>query len=118
MLGYVALPPEPVSGPLVQTLRWTFRPLQFMQECRERLGESFSLKFLGFERPMVLISDPAAIKALYTERAHGLPPGRNIVLEPILGPRSVLLLEGSEHLARRRLMLPPFHGERMRSYED
>ena len=66
---------------------------------------------------MVLISDPAAIKALYTERAHGLPPGRNIILEPILGPRSLLLLEGAEHLAHRKLMLPPFHGERMRSYE-
>jgi cytochrome P450 family 135 len=88
-----------------------------MQECRERYGDNFSVKFLGFERPMVMISDPAAIKALYTERAHGLPPGRNIVLEPILGSRSLLLLEGPEHLARRKLMLPPFHGERMRSYE-
>jgi cytochrome P450 len=111
----VPLPPEPRSNSLMQTLRWTFRPLPFMQECREKFGDSFSLRFLGFERPMVLISDPAAIKALYTERSHGLPPGRNIILEPILGSRSVLLLEGSEHLARRRLMLPPFHGERMRS---
>lgn len=102
----------------MQTLRWTFRPLPFMQECRERYGDSFSLKFLGFERPMVLISDPVAIKALYMERSHGLPPGRNIILEPILGASSVLLLEGSEHLARRKLMLPPFHGERMRSYES
>ena len=112
------LPPEPKSSSLVQTLRWTFRPLPFMQECRERYGNSFSLRFLGFERPMVLISDPAAIKALYMERENGLPPGRNIVLEPILGSRSVLLLEGAEHLARRKLMLPPFHGERMRSYES
>jgi cytochrome P450 family 135 len=113
----MALPPEPSSNPLSQTLRWTFRPLPFMQECRERYGDSFSLRFLGFERPMVLISDPAAIKALYTERSHGLPPGRNIILEPILGSRSLLLQEGAEHLARRRLMLPSFHGERMRSYE-
>jgi cytochrome P450 len=113
----VSLPPEPSSSPLVQTLRWTLRPLPFMHECRERYGDSFSLRFLGFERPMVLISDPAAIKALYTERANGLPPGRNIVLEPILGSQSLLLQEGAEHLARRRLMLPPFHGERMRSYE-
>src|SRR5882672_10644033 len=118
MLRYVPLPPEPSSNPLVQTLKWTFRPLPFMQECWRRYGDSFSLRFLGFERPMVLISDPAAIKALYMERANGLPPGRNIVLEPILGPRSVLLLEGAEHLARRRLMLPPFHGERMRAYEE
>jgi cytochrome P450 family 135 len=111
------LPPEPKSGPLMQTLKWAFRPLPFMQECREKFGDSFSVKFLGFERPMVMISDPAAIKALYTEREHGLPPGRNIVLEPILGSRSLLLLEGRDHLAHRRLMLPSFHGERMRSYE-
>jgi cytochrome P450 family 135 len=117
MLCPVTLPPEPSSSPLVQTLRWAFRPLPFMQECREKIGDSFSVKFLGFERPMVLISDPEAIKALYTERANGLPPGRNIVLEPIMGPRSVLLLEGEEHLARRKLMLPAFHGERMRSYQ-
>ena len=117
MLCPVTLPPEPRSSPLVQTLRWAFRPLPFMQECREKIGDSFSVKFLGFERPMVLISDPEAIKALYTERANGLPPGRNIVLEPIMGPRSVLLLEGEDHLARRKLMLPAFHGERMRSYQ-
>jgi cytochrome P450 len=34
-----------------------------------------------------------------------------------MGPRSVLLLEGADHLARRKVMLPPFHGERMRAYE-
>ena len=111
------LPPEPDSNSLAQTLRWAFRPLPFMQECRERYGDSFSVKFLGFERPMVLISDPAAIKALYMERSHGLPPGRDIILKPILGSKSLLLQEGAEHLSRRRLMLPPFHGERMRSYE-
>jgi cytochrome P450 len=67
---------------------------------------------------MVLISDPEAIKALYREPSHGLPPGRNIILEPILGSKSLLIQEGAEHLSRRRLMLPPFHGERMRSYEE
>jgi cytochrome P450 len=88
-----------------------------MEDCRQKYGDSFSVRFLGFERPMVLISDPAAIKALYRERSHGLPPGRNILLEPILGSGSLLIQEGAEHLSRRKLMLPPFHGERMRSYE-
>jgi cytochrome P450 len=103
--------------PLTQTLRWAFRPIQFMEDCRSRYGDSFSVRFAGFERPMVMISDPEAIKALYREREHGLPPGRNVVLEPILGSKSLLIQEGAEHLSRRRLMLPPFHGERMRSYE-
>ena len=89
-----------------------------MQECRERYGDAFSVKFVGFERPMVLISDPAAIKALYMERSHGLPPGRDIILTPIVGPRSLLVTKGEDHLAHRKLMLPPFHGERMRSYEE
>jgi cytochrome P450 len=111
------LPPEPKSSPLVQTLRWSFRPLPFMQECRERYGDSFSVKFMSFERPMVMISDPAAIKALYTEREHGLPPGREVVLTPVVGSRSLLVIEGDDHLAHRKLMLPAFHGEQMRSYE-
>jgi cytochrome P450 len=111
------LPPEPKSPPIVQTLKWAFRPLPFLQECRQRYGDSFSVRFVGFERPMVMVSDPTAIKALYTERSHGLPPGREVLLEPILGSRSLLLLEGADHLAHRKLMLPPFHGERMRSYE-
>lgn len=111
------LPPEPSSPAIVQMLRWAFRPIAFMEDCRRRFGDSFSVTFPGFERPMVMISDPAAIKALYGEPAHELPPGRNIFLEPILGSRSLLLLTGPDHLARRRLMLPPFHGERMRSYE-
>ncbi|HEX3609504.1 MAG TPA: cytochrome P450 [Solirubrobacterales bacterium] len=113
----MALPPEPKSSPLVQTLRWSFRPLPFMQECREKYGDSFSVKFMTFERPMVMISDPAAIKALYTEREHGLPPGREIILTPIVGARSLLVTEGADHLAHRRVMLPPLHGERMRSYQ-
>jgi cytochrome P450 family 135 len=113
----VTLPPEPKSSPLVQTLRWSFRPLPFMQEAREKCGDNFSVKFLTFERPMVMISDPAAIKALYMERSHGLPPGRDIILTPIVGPRSLLVTKGADHLAHRKLMLPPFHGERMRSYQ-
>ena len=117
MISSVALPPEPRQSALMQTLRWSFRPLAFMEENRRRYGDSFSVRFAGFERPMVLISDPAAIKALYTEREIGLPPGRNLILEPIVGSKSLLILEGPEHLSRRKLMLPPFHGERMRSYE-
>jgi cytochrome P450 len=113
-----ALPPGPTEPPIVQTLWWLTRPVPFMESCRRRYGDAFSVRFTGFERPMVLLSDPAAIRALYSEPSHGLPPGRTITLLPVLGADSLLLLEGREHIARRRLMLPPFHGERMRSYES
>jgi cytochrome P450 len=113
-----ALPPGPAAPPAVQTTRWLVRPIAFLEACRRRYGDAFSIRFLGFRTPMVMLSDPEVIRALYTGRDHGLPPGRTVALEPIMGPRSLLLLEGDEHLARRRLMLPPFHGERMRAYED
>jgi cytochrome P450 len=112
----MALPPGPSASPLVQTLRWIFRPIAFLEECRRRYGDSFSITFLGFERPMVMVSHPDAVRALYSGRENGLPPGRALQLEPALGARSVLLLEGREHLDRRKLMLPPFHGERMRAF--
>jgi cytochrome P450 len=113
-----SLPRGPAEPPLVQTLRWLLRPISFLESCRRRFGDTFSVRFLGFETPLVMVSDPEAIRALYTVRDHGLPPGRTFALRPVMGPRSVLLLEGAEHLQRRKLMLPPFHGERMRAYEE
>lgn len=112
-----ALPPGPAEPPALQTARWLARPIAFMESCRRRFGDAFSVRFLGFQTPLVMVSDPEAIRALYSAREHGLPPGRTAALRPVMGPRSVLLLEGAEHLARRRLMLPPFHGERMQAYE-
>jgi cytochrome P450 len=113
-----ALPPGPSESPVVQTARWLLRPISFMESCRRRFGDTFSVRFLGFQTPLVMVSDPEVIRALYTVREHGLPPGRTFALRPVMGPRSVLLLEGAEHLQRRKMMLAPFHGERMRAYED
>jgi cytochrome P450 len=116
-VAVTALPPGPAGGPALQTVRWLVRPIAFLEACRRRHGDAFSVRFLGFQTPMVMISGPEAIRALYSESGHGLPPGRTLSLRPIMGPRSVLLLEGAEHLSRRRVMLPAFHGDRMRAYE-
>ncbi len=97
---------------------WLARPIGFLESCRRRFGDAFSVRFLGSGSPTVMLSDPEAIRVLYAEHSHGLPPGRTLALRPVMGASSVLLLEGREHLARRRAMLPPFHGERMRSYES
>jgi cytochrome P450 len=110
-------PPGPSEPPFVQTLRWLVRPIAFMQSARRRYGDAFSVRFSGFQRPTVMLSDPEVIRALYTEPAHTLPPGREVALRPIMGASSVLLVSGREHLAQRKAMLPLFHGERMRSYE-
>ncbi|HUB75884.1 MAG TPA: cytochrome P450 [Solirubrobacteraceae bacterium] len=111
-----ALPRGPSAPPLWQTLRWLVRPVELMESCRRRFGDAFSLTFLGFESPMVLLSDPEVVRELYSSSEHTLPPGRTVSLLPVMGPSSLLLLEGDQHLERRRLMLPPFHGERLRAY--
>jgi cytochrome P450 len=65
----------------------------------------------------VVTADPAAVEKVFKGDPNLLHAGEgNVVLAPILGPRSVLLLDGPEHLRQRRLLLPPFHGERMRHY--
>ena len=117
-LGATALPEGPSEFPVFQAARWLLRPIAFLESCRRRFGDTFCVRFVGMRTPLVMVSDPVAVRALYSERENGLPPGRTFALRPLLGDRSILLQEGAEHLQRRRLMLPAFRGERMRAYED
>jgi cytochrome P450 len=65
----------------------------------------------------VILADPEDVKKVFTADHAVLGVGlANSVLGPLLGPRSVMLLEEPEHVKRRKLMLPPFHGERMKGY--
>jgi cytochrome P450 len=69
--------------------------------------------------PMVFVSHPAAVREVFKGDPELLRAGEgNRILEASLGRRSLLLLDGAEHLAERKLMLPPFHGERMRAYGE
>jgi cytochrome P450 len=112
-----AVPHIPLPKPL-QTARFLVRPIPFMEHWRRVLGETFSGRFYG-PGELVFISDPPSLKALFAaDRVNTIAPGRNIILRPLLGPGSLLLQEGEEHLRRRKLMLSPFHGERMRAYES
>src|SRR3954454_10224566 len=114
----MSLPPAPRLPPPLQLLGFFSRPTAFMERCRDRYGDMFTLRMPGTE-PMVFLADPEMVKAVWTrDKVNGLPAGRRITLQPVLGPRSVLLQEGAEHLRRRRLMLPPFHGERRRRYGE
>ena len=112
------VPAGPTLPAAIQTLRWVTRPVAFMEAARRRYGEVFSIRFAGFKTPMILVSDPGLVKAAYSNPANALPEGRIALLQPVLGEKSVILLDGKEHMDRRRLMLPAFHGERMRSYQE
>ncbi len=111
-----ALPPGPRLPALVQFLHLGFRPIAFLEECDRRYGTPFTLR-VPARPPLVMFSDPEAIREIFTGDPELLRAGEaNNLLEPMLGQHSLLLLDGPRHLRERRLMLPPFHGERMQAY--
>jgi cytochrome P450 len=95
---------------------WVRWPTQFMASCQRRFGDIFTVN-LPVDGPIVNLAHPDLIKTVFTGDSDVLHAGEgNAILEPVLGRHSVLLLDGREHLRQRRLMLPPFHGERMQGY--
>jgi cytochrome P450 len=103
---------------VAQTLAFIFAAPRFLDACRRRYGGAVTLRTL-FDSPFVIVFDPALVKELFQGSNEQLHAGEaNALLGPILGERSVLLLDGAEHLRHRRLMLPPFHGKRMHGSAD
>jgi cytochrome P450 len=113
-----SLPPGPREPGALQLLRWVFQPAPFMLECARRYGDVFTVRLprLG-AGTFVFVSAPELIKDIFTGDDETLRAGEaNQVLEPLVGSYSVLLLDTQPHMRQRRLLLPPFHGERMHAY--
>jgi cytochrome P450 len=90
-----------------------------MDHCAERLGEAFTLTFSPSGMQLVMVSDPETVKTVFTAPPGVAPSAAGTSpVAPVMGPSSVITLTGPEHLRQRKLLLPPFHGERMREYED
>ncbi|MBT5910950.1 MAG: cytochrome P450 [Opitutae bacterium] len=101
---------------IAQVFAWAFRPTQFMSWAARKYGETFTIRFPGFPEE-VLYSNPRDIKEIFTGPVEGLHAGKgNEILEPLVGRHSLFLLDGKRHMEQRKLLLPPFHGERMHSY--
>jgi cytochrome P450 len=112
------LPPGPRGPRPLHTLGWVTRPGPYAARLRRRFGDTFSLRIAN-EADWVMVSHPDAVRQVFTGDPDVLHAGEgNAVLKPLLGPRSVLLLDGADHLRDRKAMLPAFHGERMQAYGD
>jgi cytochrome P450 len=100
----------------LQAVAWARRPLGFLERCQKHFGDTFTIR-VRHAGTWVILADPEDVKKVFTTDHAVLGVGlANSVLGPLLGPRSVMLLEEPEHVKRRKLMLPPFHGERMKGY--
>src|SRR5262249_15066925 len=112
------VPPGPKLPAVLQLLNWIYRPIPFMQECARRYCDCFTIHFPG-NPPLVFFSHPDAVKQIFTGNPEQLPAGETRdILRPLVGEPSVLLLDGARHIHQRKLMMPPFHGERMQPYGE
>jgi cytochrome P450 family 135 len=112
--------PEGPGGPrMVQAWFWLKRPVWFLERCSRAYGDVFTMR-MPFGMDLVHVADPELVKAVFGGDHEVLRAGEGnaMFLEPLVGRHSVLILDGPEHLRQRKLILPAFHGDRMRAWED
>jgi cytochrome P450 len=115
-LAALAEPPNIPLPPLVQSLRFSQRQIEFVFGARRRHGEVFRMRGIVSGGP-VMTSHPDHVRSLFTAKPEQAPSlTKESPLRPIVGPNSVLTAVGPRHLRQRKLLLPPFHGEAIEAY--
>ena len=114
-----AFPPGPKAPSIVQAVRYLRDPLGFLVSYQRRFGDIFTVRFPTFGR-IVYVARPEIVKEVFTGAPSVFHAGEAnaTVLEPALGPNSVLTLDDAPHMRQRKLLLPPFHGERVQRYGE
>lgn len=111
------LPDAPENAPLLEKLKWITKPLEVLETYSQRYGDIFTA-YVGLgKKPIVLISNPQAIQEVFTTDPKYLDSGEVAGIKPpFIGQQSLIALSGDRHKRQRKLLTPPFHGERMLAY--
>ncbi|MEM8720131.1 MAG: cytochrome P450 [Cyanobacteria bacterium P01_G01_bin.39] len=100
----------------LQLFKWIAQPFAYLEECSQKYGDIFTMRLFGFP-PLVFISNPQGIKQIFSADAQCFDVAQtNDLARPILGDNSLLLMDGNRHKRERKLLMPPFHGEKVKSY--
>lgn len=112
--------PTPKMPMVWQISQWILNPVGYMNTNFKRYGELFKACALwGGADPFILVNDPKAVQYMLTHdtgKEFTAPGEVNYLLEPIIGNQSLVLLSGKKHQDRRKLVMPPLHGERLNVY--
>ena len=109
------LPPGPRSPKTLNAARFLLTRRSFMRRMRRRYGDAFTLALPAIGNA-VIVSRPDLVKAIFTADPAVLHGGKNPLGE-VLGAGSLFSMDEDRHLEERRMLLPAFHGDRMRSYD-
>lgn len=109
------IPPGPRMSRTLQSLAFLTRQPAFMRRAHAKYGPMFSVRIAGFPN-FIILGDPELVKKVYTAPVDVLHAGTDSPLAAVLGKHSLLAIDEDVHLSQRRLLLPAFHGERMRNY--
>nr|ATN39896.1 MstB [Scytonema sp. PCC 10023] len=109
------LPDGPRIPPWLETIQLIVRPLEFFDELGERYGDAFTLGDRN-NSPVVYLNHPQGIKEIFAADPNLFGSASPIHVETIVGKHSLAITDGELHQRQRRLLMPPFHGERMRAY--
>lgn len=106
--------PHGPFGRLLTTYRLMTRPVEWMERWSQRYGRVFTLKAINGD--LVVFSSAAAAKEIFSAPPDICRPFAIEAFRGLLGRTSILTTQGARHRNDRRLLMPPFHGERMRAY--
>ncbi|MBW4490217.1 MAG: cytochrome P450 [Trichocoleus desertorum ATA4-8-CV12] len=112
------LPDGPKLPAWLQKLQYTLDPLGFLETTAERYGDIFNAPVMGNFKTLLLTSHPQAIQQIFASDTKQFAAPPNQLLRPLVGEYSLLVLEGDRHRRERKLLMPPFHGDRMRAYGE
>lgn len=112
--------PASKTPKLIQQLQWIFNPTRYLKTNHRRYRDIFKVKMVGFGNDIILTSHPEIMQYVLThDRQQFISPSKlNGILRPLIGDSSVLMLDGDRHRQRRQLVMPSFHGERLKVYGD
>ncbi len=109
------LPPGPGRHPWVHGARFVADRHRWLSGLQRRYGDAATVDLPHFGR-VVAIANPELVKDVYRAKPSQLNAGTT-PFGALLGEGSLFAMDGERHLAERRLLLAPFHGDRMRAYE-
>ncbi len=115
--------PRELDGPkakglkrFLRILRLVVQPTGYLDDNVRRYGPTFQIGG-DSSPPLVYVGDPEVVREIFMLDATTAITGQNNgIMKTLVGEHSILLLDEADHQRQRKLLMPPFHGDRLRAY--